>query len=137
MLQLHVGLRLGLGPGNGVFHFFFFFFSSLLFFLSQTSWCMGPVCEGTPREDPGTSVGNTGHPSHLQCVHGEQLGNEVTKTIPTTVGSQRKVSLKIRLSCGRNILCTAMRSEHMRVNLRHNNVLQAIFPTQTMCVSAI
>ena len=38
---------------------------SLLFFLSQTSWCMGPVSEGTPREDPGTSVGNTGHPSSL------------------------------------------------------------------------
>ena len=53
MLQL--GLRLGQGPGNGVFLF--------LFFLSQTSWCMGPVSEGTPMEDPGTSVGNTGHPS--------------------------------------------------------------------------
>ena len=25
----------------------------------------------------------------------------------------------------------------MRVNLHHNNVLQAIFPTQTMCVPAI
>ena len=44
----------------------FFFFSSLLFFLSQTSWCMGPVPEGTPREDPGTSVGNTRHPNMQQ-----------------------------------------------------------------------
>ena len=62
MLQL--GLRLGLEPGNGVF-LFSSFLSSLLFFLSQTSWCMGPVSEGTPREDPGTSVGNTGHPSSV------------------------------------------------------------------------
>ena len=39
------------------------FFSSSFFFLSQTSWCMGPVSEGKPRENPRTSVGNTGHPS--------------------------------------------------------------------------
>ena len=50
-----------------------FLFSPLLFFLSQTSWCMGPVSEGTPREDPGTSVGNTGHPS------GSQSGERVRR----------------------------------------------------------
>ena len=116
MLQL--GLRLGLGPGNGVFRFssfffllfffllLFFIFLLFFFFLSQTSWCMGPVSEGTPREDPGTSVGNTGHPSRSYVK--SPTAQDIFRPIPGLIscaGVTRRWGLPCHAQHVANMLC--------------------------------